>query len=181
MRSSTFLLGFVAGLGFTAVAAVVLVWSLAQRPIAPDVSTPPVGGEVQLRFEETFLSRMADEQIRREQPAVRRAWLDVQPAGRLDLVIQAELEVFGRTGTVDAKAGGTVLAKEGRLDWVLTDISVGGLTVPIGALPESLRLMLQTPSEKALQRANAFLKEAGLELTEVHTDDGILNLALKDR
>ena len=180
MKARYFVLGALVGVVGTIVAVAVIMALTITRPLPP-VTTPPSASssDVVVSVDESYLSTAATDLARSEEPAIRRVVADVRPGGRVDMTVVARVTILGVETDVNVTLISWVQVKDGRFQFSLEKIGLGGIGIPLEMLPGSLRAAIQAMEVDANETANSMLAESGLLPASVTTDDSGITVALR--
>lgn len=172
-------LGCVVGLVLALLLAV--LWSIwnAGGSVPPSSPPEPVEVDLEVRVDESALTRLAGEQLRESPMAVQDVTVDVHPGGALDIDLDLTLEVFGFETVVKAKAAGAAFVTGGQLRFELQEVSLAGIAMAAERLPAGIDAEVRTLVDKILAGANDSVAELDMELVGLASDERSLKLMLQ--
>jgi hypothetical protein len=182
MRTKYVFVGMLLGLALSVVLAVAVVaWVLLKPPPETSSLPPTPGGDVVLWVSEGYLTDMASDMARSQEPAIRQVLVDIGPDGRVDTTVTAEAIIAGVRLQLRIQANGGVSLVESRIQFRIHKVGLLGVGIPIEALPTSLRAAVEALPVEQEKQLNDMLKEAGLVPVGVTTDDKAISIALAPR
>jgi uncharacterized protein YpmS len=180
MKARYLVLGALAGVVGTTLAVAVIMVLTIMGPL-PEVATPlsASSSDVVVSTGENYLSTAATDLARSEEPSIERVVVDVRPEGRVDMTVVAGVTILGVETDVNVTLISLVQAKDGRLQFSLEKIGLGGIGIPLELLPGSLRAAIKAMEADANETANSMLAESGLVPASATTDDSSITVALR--
>ena len=127
MKAKYIVLGALAGVILTMVAVAVILAIVITRP-APEPAVPPShpSGDVVVTVGEDFISAVATDLARSEEPAIQRVLVDVRPEGWVDITVAARVTVLGVETGVNVELITLTDVADGRLRFSMQKIGVAG-------------------------------------------------------
>lgn len=180
MKARYFLFGLLAGTVLTGAAVALVAVSLMRTPAhSPVEPTPPKDGDILVSVGERYLSTVATEMGRERDESIQSVAVDVQPDGRLDMVVAARVRVLGLETTLQIKLISALQVADQALLFSTQRIQLVGINVPLDALPESLRSAITEVEVETNQQIRDLLRESGLVPLGVSSDAERLTVALQ--
>jgi hypothetical protein len=180
MSAKSFLLGLLAGIVLAVMAVAIVAVSLMRRPVAgPAKPTPAKDGDIVVSVGESYLSTVATEMARERDESIQSVSVDVQPDGRLDMIVAARVRVVGLETTLQIKLISALQVADQALLFSVQKIQVVGINIPLDALPESLRSAIAEVEVEANQQTKDLLRQNGLVPLGVSSDAARLTVALQ--
>lgn len=180
MRLKYFLLGLLGGVIVSAVVSVAAVVLLVSRPV-PELpkAASASSGDITVSVQEGYLSRIATELAREQEPMIQQVVVDVQPGARVDMTLGVQVTVLGKTLDLQVRLINAVRVADGHLGFDVQKIEFAGLNLPLDLLPQSLRATLETTVADVNDQANRMLEETGLVPLDVTTDGSNITISLR--
>ena len=182
MKARYFVLGLLAGIVATILVVVAFMALMAMRPVSL-VTTTGSGssGDVVISISEEYLATVATSLAREEEPMVRQVAVDVQPQGRVDMVVTTQVSILGMRTDINVQLLSLVQVADTRIEFSVERIGVAGFGIPVEALPASLRSAFTKMEKAANQESNRVLSQAGLVPASLISDESGLTVALRAR
>lgn len=173
-------LGVLLGVLASAVAVAAGVALLARRPL-PELPAPSPGpvGDIAIVVQEGYLGKLATELAHEQEPMIQQVVVDVQPEGRVDMILAVQITVLGRALDLQVRLITAVRVDDAHLRFDVQKIEFAGLNIPLDLLPESLRTTLETTVVDVNERANRMLGDSGLVPVGVSTDASSITVSLR--
>ncbi len=180
MRVKQFLLGVLTGVVITLLGVAIVLAFVATRPLPGPVQSPPaVTSDMVVSVTESYLGRMATELARSEEESIQSVAVDVQPEGRIDMVVMARIHILNRPVDLKIELISSVRVAENRLRLSLLGMRFVGLSIPLELLPGTLRSTLEGMGADLNRQANNMLLEYGFGPVSVATDQSSIAVSLR--
>jgi len=179
MSAKSFLSGLLAGsfLALIAVAIVALTWM--RKPVVVPKPTPAQDGDITVSVGESYLSTVVTEMARERDESIQSVAVDVQPDGRLDMVVAARVRVLALETTLQIKLVCALQVADQALLFSVQTLQVVGINIPLDVLPESLRSAITDIEVEANRQAKDLLRDNKLVPLSVSSDATRLTVSLQ--
>ena len=181
-RGATFAVGIIAGVVVILCVLSLLALFLATRPIpVPVEATEPSTQDLVVSLDEAYLTRIATVSAESDDPVIQRVIVDVKPESRMDITIQALVEVIGLEFSPSIQGVGFLEVNNGQLSFVLQKIQLGGIGVKRSTLPSPLLRSIEEMEASFNEQMNQAFVEGDLTPVGVSSDESSITITFKSQ